>query len=238
MGIGREFQRRTRYIRGAAPEGTHVRRPDTHKSYPQAPVVRLPDPSAVGGMGLWDALKKRRSGRAYTNDPLTGGDLSQLLWAACGVSDRAGGFPFRTAPSAGALFPIETYVGAARVTGIAAGLYHFDARGHALSLLREGDLSGELARAALDQAMVGKAAAVFLFSAVFDRSAVKYLERAYRYVYLDAGHIVENLLVAATALGLSACPIAALFDEEVNAVLGIDGEDEGILYMASVGRPA
>ncbi len=237
MGIGGEFQEKTKYIRGKIPEGFYgggAVKP--FKTYPDAPVVGLSRPAESGGMGLWEALRKRRSRRSYGGAPLTSGELSQLLWAACGASERIGGFLFRTAPSAGALFPIETYVAVRVVAGLEGGLYHYNVADHTLEELRKGDISREVTKAALGQRMVETADAVFFFSAVFDRSAVKYLERAYRYVYLDTGHIAQNLFLAATALGIGACPIGALFDDEINNVLGVDGRGEGILYMASVGR--
>lgn len=237
MGIGREFQEATKYIRGKIPVGYYGTKdiPEPYKTYPNAPIVALPPPTASGGMSLWEALGKRRSFRDYTDIPLSAQALSLLLWAACGANRTYGDLILRTAPSAGALYPIETYVGVKRVSGIAEGLYHYGVGDHTLGLLRAGDVSGEISRAALDQVMIGDAGVVFLWTAVFGRSAVKYHQRAYRYVYLDAAHIAQNLLLAASALSLSACPIAALYDEEINGILGVDGHKESILYMASVG---
>ncbi len=238
MGIGRQFQEGTKYIRGKIPAGYYETNnaPEPFKTYPGAPSVTLPPPATKGGISLWEALKKRQSSRDYTDTPLSADALSMLLWGAGGASRIYGDLILRTAPSAGALFPIETYVGIRRVSGIAEGLYHYGVKDHALSLLRAGDISGELAQAALGQAMVKDAAVVFLWTAVFGRSAAKYLERAYRYVYLDAAHIAGNLLLSAAALNLSACPIAALYDDEINEILGVDGHEESILYMASVGK--
>ncbi len=237
MGIGREFQEGTKYIRGKIPTGYYGtnKAPEPFKTYPGAPVISLPAPKMSGGMSLWEALQKRRSSRDYTDVPLSTEDLSQLLWGASGATRAYGGHVLRTAPSAGALYPIETYVEVRRVTGIGEGLHHYGVKDHTLSLVRSGGLSAQLSEAALGQAMVNNAGAVFLWTAVFGRSAVKYLERAYRYVYLDAAHIAGNLLLAATALHLSACPIAALYDDEINQILGVDGDEESILYMASVG---
>ena len=238
MGIGREFQEKTKYIRGKIPEGFYGTKkgPAPFKTYPGAPTVSLPPPATDGGTPLWEALKKRRSARDYAGVPLSADELSQLLWASTGATQQFGGYLLRTAPSAGALFPIETYVEVRDVSGIAGGIYHYGVRDHTLSLVRGGDHSAGLAEAALGQSMVAEAGAVFLWTALFDRSAVKYLERAWRYVYLDAAHIAQNLLLAAAALGLAACPIAALYDDEVNELLGTDGVEESILYMASVGR--
>jgi SagB-type dehydrogenase family enzyme len=158
------------------------------------------------------------------------------LWAAQGVTRRAHDIVFRTAPSAGALYPIETYVGAQRVEGLEPGIYHYNVPDHALEQLRLGDLRMQTARAALDQRMVLHADVVFFWTAVFERSKWKYKQRAYRYIYLDAGHIAQNVALAAEALGLGSCQIAALYDDEVNALLDVDGERESIVYMTLVGR--
>ncbi len=240
MGIGREFQEETKYTRGKIAAGHYGTEqvPAPFKTYPGAPKTPLPPAAAEGGMPLWEALGKRRSSRDFGSVPLGLEELSRLLWAASGATGTYGGYVLRTAPSAGALFPIETYVEVRAVTGLAGGIYHYGVKDHTLSLVREGDLSARLAEAALGQSMVGGAGAVFLWTAVFGRSAAKYLERAYRYVYLDAAHIAGNLLLAAEALNLSACPVAALYDDEVNEILGVDGREESILYLAAVGTPA
>jgi SagB-type dehydrogenase family enzyme len=117
-------------------------------------------------------------------------------------------------------------------------VYHYDVRGHALERLTAEDPSVRASEAALGQRFTASANVVFVWTAVFGRSVWKYAERAYRYVYLDAGHIAQNVALAAVALGLGSCQIAALFDEEVNALLGVDGEAESVLYMTAVGRPA
>jgi SagB-type dehydrogenase family enzyme len=145
-------------------------------------------------------------------------------------------YELRVAPSAGALYPVETYLSVQKVEGIGQGIYHYNVRLHELDLLRSGDLRFDLARAALDQDFLAEAAVVFAWTAVFPRSKWKYQERAYRYVYLDAGHIAQNVALAAVALGLGSCQVAALFDEEVNALLGVDGKEESIIYMTAVGR--
>ena len=117
------------------------------------------------------------------------------------------------------------------------GIYHYSIADHRLELVRKGALGEELARAALDQGMCARAPAVLIWTAVFERCRWKYGERAYRYVYLDAGHVAQNLSLAAVSLGLGSCQIAATFDDEVNELLGVDGEEESVLYMSVVGRP-
>jgi SagB-type dehydrogenase family enzyme len=148
-----------------------------------------------------------------------------------------GEYALRSVPSAGALYPVETYLSVQMVEAIEAGIYHYSVREHELELLRTGDFQAAVSEAALDQGFLAEAAVVFAWTAVFARSKWKYKERAYRYVYLDAGHIAQNVALAAVALGLGSCQIAALYDDEVNVILGVDGKEESIIYMTALGRP-
>jgi SagB-type dehydrogenase family enzyme len=118
------------------------------------------------------------------------------------------------------------------------GIYHYSIRNHFLELLKKGDLAVDVARAALDQRMCAEAAVVFIWTAIFQRSKWKYAQRAYRYVYLDAGHIAENLALAATSLSLGSCHIAAICDNEANNIIDVDGIEESVIYMTVVGMPA
>jgi SagB-type dehydrogenase family enzyme len=238
-GSGDQFQRDTKYERGKLPGGRldPASRPAAFKSYPDAARFKLERPEVEGGMALWQTLRLRHSVRRFSRKPVTAGELSCLLWASQGLSRVGPGFAFRTAPSAGALYPLETYVSIQNVSGIGPGLYHYDVRGHTLEQLRAGSLNRELASAALDQDFLEEAAAVFIWTAVFGRAKWKYRQRAYRYVYLDAGHIAQNLALAAVALGLGSCQVAALYDDEVNALLRLDGQEESVLYMSALGRP-
>ncbi len=206
------------------------------KRYPQNPKVLLPRRWDGEITNFWDLLQKRRSHRNFSTDSITLTELSLLLWAAQGITAQVGHYYFRTAPSAGALYPIETYVLNVDVEGAEPGLYHFDVRGFQLELLREGRMEKELTGAALGQGMIRNAAAVFLWTAVLRRNMSKYGHRGVRYILLDAGHICQNLLLAAEALGLGACPVAAFFDDEVNGILQLDGQEETTLYMAVVGK--
>jgi len=238
--IGRDFQLATSYSRnrpfGRVLDWAH--RPDRTKSYPDAPRIRLPEPSSLNDKCLDFCLRNRRSVRSYDSTAISQEDLSFLLWAADGISARTRGIEFRTAPSAGALYPIETYLVVNRVENLQPGVYHYATAEHALEQLRTGDFGLTTADAALGQEMCEEAAVVFVWSAVFARSVWKYDQRAYRYIYLDAGHIAQNLALAAVALGLGSCQIAALFDDECNVIVGVDGESESVIYMSTVGRPA
>ncbi len=133
---------------------------------------------------------------------------------------------------------METYLAVHNVAGVEPGIYHYAVEAHALEQLRAGDYRVETAAAALDQRIALACNMVFVWTAVFPRSKWKYKQRAYRYVYLDAGHMAQNVALAAVGLGLGSCQIAALYDDEANALLGVDGEDESVIYMTTVGRPA
>ncbi|RDE11511.1 MAG: nitroreductase [Candidatus Thorarchaeota archaeon] len=234
-----DFQEKTKYVRGRLPTrgADQIPRPSPFKDYSDKKVITLPLPKTNDGSGIWDALRRRRSIRAYTQTPLTKQDLSQLLWATQGITADLRENSLRTAPSAGALYPVETYIYANRVTDLEQGLYHYDVRAHVLQLLKPGNLAKEIAEGALDQDTASRAAVVFIWSAVFQRSIWKYLERAARYVYMDVGHIAENLALAAEAIGLGSCQIGAFYDNEINAILNVDGVKESVIYLSSVGRP-
>jgi SagB-type dehydrogenase family enzyme len=237
-GIGDRYQELTKYVRGSLPRRRldPGARPPLRKAYPGAPgTVALPRPAAAGGPPLWETIQGRRSVRSYGREPITMEQLSQLLWAAQGTTLSAPGY--RSAPSAGALYPVETYLVANRVRGLDTGLYHYDAPDETLQLIREGDLGAQAAAAALDQPMVGQAAVTFVWTAIVERGKWKYAERAYRYIYIDAGHIGQNLYLAAEALGLRCCAIGAFYDEEVNELVGADGAGETAVYMCAVGSP-
>ncbi|MBM4033341.1 MAG: SagB/ThcOx family dehydrogenase [Planctomycetes bacterium] len=230
--IGDSYQQATKYHRGRGA------RAEAGKARPAEGTEALPPPQTQGGAGLWSVVQARRSVRDFRRAPLSRQQLSQLLWATQGITASAHGQAFRAAPSAGACYPLDTYLVANRVEGLEAGLYRYDAESVALARLRLGDLSGAIAAACLDQEMAAEAAVVFAWVAVPARSKQRYRERAYRYVYLDGGHIGENLHLAATALGLGCCAIGAFFDDEVNALLGVDGLDETAVYLSVVGVPA
>jgi SagB-type dehydrogenase family enzyme len=238
-GVGDDFLKSTKYERGNLP-GHYLdfsTKPPTYKTYPSAKHVELPPPDVTDGPGLWDTMRTRRSVRAYTQDPMSLEDFSQILWATQGLTARVGEHGLRTSPSAGALYPIETYLCVNRVDSIEKGLYHYDVEGHTLELLKEGDYAKEVKAGALDQQVAERASVVFIWSAVFERSKWKYLQRAYRYVFLDAAHIAQNLALAAQGLGLGSCQIGALYDDDLNRLLELEPDEESVIYMSSVGKP-
>jgi SagB-type dehydrogenase family enzyme len=237
--IGDRFQQETKYSprRRLGRMLVWEERPALYKEYSEAPKVDLPAFEPTPPMSLDQALRRRTSIRNFGLRPVSKAQLSYLLWASTGIQRVEHEYEFRTAPSAGALYPIETYVVVNTVGGLEKGLYHYAIKHHQLEQLMTGDLRGRISAAALGQGFCASAAAVFVWSAVFDRCKWKYDQRAYRYIYLDAGHIAENLALAAVSLNLGSCQIGALFDDEVNRILGIDGISEGVIYMAVVGWP-
>ena len=230
--IGQRFQQETKYYRPSY----RSKPPDRGPEGAPPRVISLPPPHLGGGPSLWEALRERRSIREYTSLPLSLKDLSNLLWASQGITEKALAPWYRTAPSAGALHPIDTYLIINRLEGVEPGIYFFEVVDFSLTLKRAGDFSGPIAQAALNQEIARAAAVVFVWVAVIRRSRQKYRQRAYRYIYLDCGHIAQNLYLAATALGLGCCGIAAIFDDEVNDLVGVDGREETAIYLATVGK--
>jgi SagB-type dehydrogenase family enzyme len=198
-------------------------------------ITPLPPPMLEGETSLEEALARRRSVRDFDDTPLTAVELGQLLWAAQGLTNERG---FRTAPSAGALYPLELYV----VT--ADGVFHYQPQRHQLSAVRgddtrvrSDDLRLALYEAALSQEAVLQAPAVFVVTAVYARTEQKYgVVRSPRYVHLEAGHAAQNLLLEAVALGLGAVPIGAFYDQEVQEALGLPRDHEP-LYLIPAGHP-
>ncbi len=237
--IGPHFQEATKYVRGrAVPQAAMwATPPSTYKTYDSyLETTQLPEPVVEGGQSLWEAVSGRRSRRKFGAAPMSMEELSQLLWATQGVNAEVEGFELRTAASAGALYPNETYVVSQNVEGLAAGVHHYMISEHSLGMLTEGDFADELAQACLEQTWMTTAGAVFVWGAVVARSAWKYQNRAYRYLYLDAGHIGGQLQLACQALGLVSCNIGAYLDNEVASLIGLDGRAEVVVYITAVGH--
>lgn len=238
LGIGDKYQQETKYIRDRMHNGwlDWDAKPPTFKQYPDAlKKIPLPEPSLSRSNELWEVLKKRRSVRDYSLKPISIEELVQLIWATQGITAIYGRHYLRTAPSAGALYPIETYLIVNRVVPLSPGIYHLYLPHWSLEMLEKGDYSYEISRAALGQEMAKLASVVFIWTAVVERAKWKYNQRAYRYIYLDAGHIAQNLYLAATNLGLGCCTIGAFFDDEVNQLLKVDGTEETAIYLACIG---
>jgi SagB-type dehydrogenase family enzyme len=241
--VGELFQEFTKYRHFTAPSlmARGAPMPEAENSVPpDAPIVELPAPSKTGpekARGLFDLLRTRRSRRDYATASLSKEELGALLWSVQGVVEAGRGYTLRTAPSAGARHPLDTYIMVNRVEGLAAGLYRYSPAGH--RLVRLGDdasVAGRLAAACLGQEIVRTSAVSFIWAAVVGRGRWKYQQRAYRYIYLDAGHACQNLYLACEALGLGCCAVAAFDDDAVNRILDVDGKEEFAIYLATVGR--
>ena len=195
--------------------------------------IALPEPDRSGQHPLETLLFQRRSVRDYRTTPLALSDIGQLLWAAQGITHGQG---LRTAPSAGALYPLELYVIAGRVEGLSAGVYHYQPNGHQLLATRRGDRRDALSQAALGQSWIADAAAVVVFAAAYERTARKYGERAARYIHMETGHATQNLFLQAGALGLDTVVVGAFDDDTVAALLQLPSDTRPLLLMPVGGR--
>jgi len=199
--------------------------------------IHLPRPSQRGSISLEDAIVQRRSIRRFTSQPISRLQLSQILWAAQGSSDARG--RYRTVPSAGATYPLETIVVCGRncVEEIGEGIYHYNTDSHSLSLHHEGDVRFELAEVALDQEFIYQAPVDIVICALYERTTLHYGRRGERYVHIEVGHAGQNIYLQATALGLATVAIGAFYDEQVREVLRLEKEYRP-LYIMPVGKPA
>ncbi len=195
--------------------------------------VQLPKPELRDHASLSDALRQRRSVRAYSGRSLTLQQVGQLLWAAQGRNDPSG---LRTAPSAGALYPLELLLVAGAVTGLDPGVYRYRQQ-HALEMLHADDQRDPLARAALGQSWVADSAAVLIITAVYERTTRKYGERGKRYAHIEVGHAAQNALLQAVSLGLGAAVVGAFDDDGVARLLDLPASEHP-LYLLPVGWPA
>ena len=195
--------------------------------------IKLPEPKYDSNTSVEQALFERRSIREYKDTPLTLAEISQLLWAAQGITYPRWGF--RTAPSAGALYPLELYVVSGNVNGLPKGIYKYRPQGHELVMIVEGDKRTELCNAALGQSSIKEAASVIVFVAVYQRTTGKYGERGIRYVHMEVGHASQNIYLQAVSLNLGTVVIGAFDDEDVKKIINT-GDEEQPLYLMPVGR--
>jgi len=210
------------------------KKPPEFKLYPDAKKIQLPKPD-YKGVSVEEAIKQRRSIRNYSKKPLTKTQLSQLLFSAQGVTNKIYDKALRTAPSAGALYPFEVYVVVNNVEEVPQGIYHYSVLDHALELVKAGDFRDKITDAGLKQEMLGEAGVTFILSSIFDRVRTKYGERGYRYAYMEAGHISQNLYLQSVSLGLGSVCAGAFLDEKVNQLIDVDGEKEAVIYLHAVG---
>ncbi len=195
-------------------------------------LLHLPEPKLDGSMAVEEALHSRRSVREYQSGELTLAEISQLMWAGQGVTDPRG---LRTAPSAGALYPLEISLIVGDISGLVKGVYRYQPKENALWSISKSDQRASLAGAAWRQDFIKDAAAILVISGIYQRTTKKYRERGIRYVHMEAGHAAQNIFLQATALGLSTIVIGAFDDELVKKILDFS-EQEHPLYLIPVGK--
>ena len=240
---GHDFMVKTRYknISPSPQNCGQVPQPPLELPVPEGEtLIALPQLTEVNmpAMDLRTAIEGRRTVRAYSDTPLSLEELAYLLWVSQGVK-RVSSRPStaRTVPSAGARHALETYLLVNRVTGLESGLYRYAAIENGLLRLdAPADIAERIAHACLDQSQITNSAATFIWAAVVERMYWRYVERGYRYLHLDAGHVCQNLALGAEQTGCGICPIAAFDDEQLNATLGLDGEELFVVYLASLGK--
>lgn len=211
-----------------------------YKKYPHRPRVTLRIPEPGQTPSAEDVMRNRRTLREFTGEPLEMEEIERLLYFTNGITGSLkldqGTLALRASPSAGALYPIEIYLAAFSVSGLPEGIYHYEVEDNVAELVRPGQYREDLFEISHRQEMVRQAAACMLLTAMFGRTKAKYGERGYRYVLLDAGHSAQNLYLESTALGLGCATIGGFLDDKANRLLGIDGLDESVVYMAVIGR--
>ena len=247
-----EMRERGRYfLRDSVRLATDFSRTDQSRGLPAPPLEkpcppgasRLPLPASgewqgIGKVDITKAIAERQSHRRYQPEPLSLDELSYLLWATQGVRGRPNpASALRTVPSAGCRHAFETYVCALNVQGLAVAIYRYLPLEHELVLEREVEnLAHRLSVAALRQSFVGRAAATFVWSCLPYRMEWRYGGAAHKVIAIDAGHVCQNLYLACAAVGAGTCAVAAYHQQEMDELLGLDGEDEFVIYLAPVGK--
>ena len=241
-GIGKEFMEKTQYrFSGKSDQMKGLPQPPLELAYGKTkPVIDLPKPNTIKikDIGLREAIENRRSIREYSEAVITLSELSFILWCTQGVKeviDRP--VTLRNVPSAGARHAFETYVLVNRVEGLQSGLYRFLAIDHQLVVANlEKDIADKITEACWKQEMVRNSAVTLIWVAVVYRMMWRYQERGYRYLHIDAGHVCQNLYLAAENINCGVCAIGAFQDEELNGLLGIDGVEQFVIYLGTLGK--
>ncbi len=194
--------------------------------------IKLPTPTTESSTSLEQAIENRRSVRNYKDDNVTLQELSQILWAGQGITSEEG---LRAAPSAGATYPLEIYITVRKVEGLSSGVYKFVPEEHAVIKTSDEDVSVKLWEAALNQESVKQASFNIIFTAIYERTATRYGDRAERYVHMEVGHAAQNIYLQAESLGLGTVAIGAFADEEVSDIINPE-KNEKPIYIMPVGR--
>ena len=239
---GKEFMRSTRY-EALEPSDQQKGRPQpplARSPEPGSEMLKLPDPHTASSIhdSLQRAIEERVSVRTYTGEPLSLEELSYLLWMTQGIKKMIPGrATFRTVPSAGARHALETCLLINTVTSLEPGLYQYYAPEHCLGRIPAPEtIAADITAACCNQEFVFQSAVTFLWIAETERMTWRYSERGYRYLHLDAGHVCQNVYLAAESIGCGACAIAAFHDQELNTLLDCDGEARFVIYLAALGR--
>ncbi|QGU96364.1 SagB/ThcOx family dehydrogenase [Clostridium bovifaecis] len=241
-GIGREFVEKTK--------DQYEDTTDQQKGVPQPPlqleldptdrVIDLPKPSEIkeDDVSLREVIDKRRTLRVYSEEAMTLDELSYLLWCTQGVQKiRPNNVTERTVPSGGARHAFETYLLVNNVKGLKAGIYRFLAIEHKLvEVNMNNDISEKIVKGCFGQKFIGKSAVTFIWVAVRDRMTWRYGDRGYRYMFLDAGHVCQNLYLSAESIDSGVCAVASFDDDEMNRLLNLDGEEQFVIYIGTVGK--
>ncbi len=237
-GIGPEFIEKTKYkYLGASGQQKGLRPPLLEADFGKGgEKFDLPGPDKVESE-LKKYIDGRTSVREYRDEPISKNELSYLLWCTQGVKVVDGMHTFRTVPSAGARHALETFILVNNVDGLAAGVYRYLALEHKIQefVMRQA-VAGKIAYACFGQDFVKKGAVTFIWVAVTDRMTWRYSERGYRYILLDAGHVCQNLYLAAESIGCGVCAVGAYDDDIINTLLGLDGRSEFVIYIAATGK--
>jgi SagB-type dehydrogenase family enzyme len=190
--------------------------------------IPLPAPALTGTHTLEQLLSQRRSVRDYQDSTIELSEIARLLWAAQGITDARG---LRTAPSAGALYPLELYIVAGRVNGLTAGVYHYEPENNQLIKTLHRDVRAAVAKAAYSQEWINDASVIIVFTAVYQRTTKKYGERGVRYVHIEAGHAAQNLFLQAESIGLASIVVGAFSDDAVARIVQLPADVETLLLM-------
>lgn len=196
--------------------------------------VKLPEPLKYD-FSLDEALSRRRSIRQFSDKPVNLQQVSNILWAAAGITDRLAGTMLRTAPSAGATYPMEFRVIANNVDELEQGLYHYRVDEHFLVELELGEVAKNMVEFARTQTFITRAPLTIVLSAIPSRTSQRYGQRATRYIFTEAGHIAQNIMLESVSLDLVSVPIGAFNDDKLNQFFGFDGKEEAVVYLVSIG---
>jgi len=211
-----------------------------YKTYPACRTIALPAPGEIEGSSLSGALSqivlKRRSTREFSGRPIPLNSIARIIFNAYGITTQLRAAErMRSVPSGGALYPLELYLAAFRLADLQPGVYHYNVEAHSLEQIRAGQFDEELGRAAFYEEMFKKVSAMLIITGILKRSSIKYGERAYRFMMLEAGHVGQNISLTAAALDLGCVMLGGFYDDEIDEIVGADGVSETTLYTAAIG---